>query len=93
MTESAVTPMNQKPVLIDGTGIYKMRNGKRALIHEVKPHGNKDVTRFNCKGSTEKLVRGKSQFQDYRIWHESGMATAFEGEWDIIEKLSDEVRQ
>ena len=90
MANTAITPMNQQPIIIDGCGIYKMRNGIRAHIHEVQPHGNKEVTRFNCKGSTEKIVRGTPRFQGYRIWHESGMATAFESEWDILEKISSE---
>lgn len=91
MNDIPITPMNQRPVIIDGVGIYRMRNGSRARIDTVEQHGNRDVTRFNCKGNTERMFRGKLTFNAYRIWHESGMATAFEGEWDIIEKISSEV--
>tara|TARA_B100000700_G_scaffold311500_2_gene393814 strand:+ start:220893 stop:221228 length:336 start_codon:yes stop_codon:yes gene_type:complete len=90
MNDSAITPMNTKPVIIDSVGIYLMRNGKRAQIDTVEPHGDKNVTRFNCKGCVERVFRGKVSFRGYRIWHESGLASVFESEWDILEKLSDE---
>ena len=85
-----ITPMNQKPIIIDGKGIFKMRNGKRAKIDTVQPQGDKSTTSFNCTGQIERSFRGEPRFKGFLIWHESGMATGFYSEWDIIEKLEGE---
>ena len=78
--------IRELPIVIDETGVYIMRNGKRALIHAIKKYPHKDVTAFNCKGSIERQFRGKMRFKEHSIWHPSGRNKAFECEFDIVEK-------
>lgn len=80
------TPFNKLPIIIDSEGVYIMRNGSRAWVDTVEHNEDKTTTSFKCKGLVEIDFRGKKSFKDYRIWHESGMAGAFESEFDIISK-------
>ena len=83
---NSIVYANTLPVVIDKSGIYIMRNGSRARIDTVEVNSNKSVTAFTCKGSVERMFRGKLRFKGYAIWHESGQATGFESEYDIISK-------
>ena len=91
MNKSTITPFNKLPVIIKEKGIYLLRNGGRALIHEVQENKNKEVTAFTCKGSVERMFRGKKRFKGYKIWHESGMGAAFESDHDIVAFIQKEV--
>jgi hypothetical protein len=86
MSNENHTPINKLPVVIDSECVYIMRNGSRVLINTVQHNEDKTTTSFKCKGLVEREFRGKKSFKDYRIWHESGMAGAFESEFDIISK-------
>ena len=90
-----ILPINKEPVIIDGPGIYRMRDGTRARINAVKPFvdpaGKVDrleVTAFEAKGAFEREFRGKKQFRGLKIWHVSGRYTGGtkESNWDIVSK-------
>lgn len=90
-----VTSLNKLPVVIRGPGLYRMRNGGYAHIHQVRPfvdpEGKKDrleVTAFEAKGARYKFFRGKLRQRGYDIWHVSGRVSVFkEHNMDIVEKL------
>lgn len=92
-----ILSINTWPVIIDGPGIYRMRDGTRARIHEIKPFvdpaGKVDrleVLAFEAKGAFERMFRGKPRFRGLKIWHVSGRYTggAKESKWDIVSKES-----
>ena len=83
---NSIVYANTLPVIITEPGIYIMRDGGRARIDRVYDNSDKTVTAFTCKGSLERMFRGKMRFKGYSIWHESGQATGFESEYDIISK-------
>lgn len=89
-----ILPINKEPVIIDGPGIYRLRNGGRALIHAVEPYvdplGEVDrleVTAFEAKGSVEAMFRGRLRFRGLQCWHVSGRSKPVTiSNWDIVSK-------
>lgn len=86
---SDISPANKLPVVIKETGIYIMRNGDRAIINEIKPNEHKSLMCFTCKGSIEKMFRGKMSFRGFETWHESGLKAGLPTEFDIVRKADD----
>lgn len=92
-----VTTLNRLPVIIHRPGTYNLRNGKQAVIHEIKPYvdpeGKRDrleVTAFEAKGSPIEMFRGKLQPRGYQIWHVSGRVdVGFEKPDDIVNRVPD----
>lgn len=70
--------------IITEPGIYRMRNGGRALITTIST----GPETAKAKGQIERMFRGKPRFRGYQTWQTSG-AFRFLGEsrYDIIEKL------
>lgn len=89
-----MTTLNNLPVVIDGPGIYTLRNGGRACIHEVKPFVDPrglvtrdEVTAFEAKGAIEQMFRGKVRFRQPESWHVSGRRLPVtESAYDIMSK-------
>lgn len=82
-----MTPFNKLTTIIDTTGTYTTRNGQTVTIDTIHDHSdNLNVTRFNCKGYLHTKREGKKDKLVFSIWHQSGMATAFEGPNDIVSK-------
>lgn len=89
-----MSTLNKLPVVIDGPGIYTLRNGGRACIHEVKPFVDprglvtrEEVTAFEAKGSIERTFRGKMRFMGLDSWHVSGRRLPVtESLYDIVSK-------
>lgn len=74
-----ILPINKEPVIIDGPGIYRLRNGGRARIYDVKPYVDPkgefdrlEVTAFEAKGWVERMFRGRLCFRGLDAWHVSG---------------------
>ena len=85
--DTSITSLNRLPTVIDGLGIYIMRDGRRAHIHTIKDNSDKSVTSFTCKGSRSRMFRGKQVFDGYAIWHESGRSVATSiSPFDIVAK-------
>ena len=59
--------LNNLPVIVNGPGFYKTRDGNKVTVHEVKPYPSDDVTAFTVKGSIWKMYRGKYCSRDYDI--------------------------
>jgi hypothetical protein len=80
--------LNSLPTIVDAPGFYTARNGKRILVHEIKPlTGNPDHTEFAVKGSKFKTTFSGSMVPVYEIWHVSGRVSVFtESPIDIISK-------
>jgi hypothetical protein len=79
---------NQFPVIIDGPGDYRTRNGKRVTIHEVasKKAGD-DCMEFCAKGSFWKSPKNMGENPEYGIWHVSGLSRAvYVHQTDIVGK-------
>lgn len=84
------TYLNDLPVIIDGPGDYKLRNGGRASIVRVVENQNSNTTSFDAKGSTWRMFRGKLRPRGNDIWHVSGRKFLLtEDPEDIVEKLPD----
>lgn len=89
------TSFNKLPVVITGPGEYLMRNGGKALIHEVKEYEDPkgeftrlEVTAFEAKGAPYKMFRGKMRARGLYIWHVSGRYSVFsDSAWDIVAPL------
>ena len=87
------TPMSFLPVIIDGPGIYRCRDGKLAHVHTVKEGAAQrtNVTAFDAKGSRKGMYQGKECFMGYFIWHISGRYLALgESPYDIVAKVAEE---
>ena len=87
------TPMSFLPVIIDGPGTYRCRDGKLAHVHTVKEGAEQrtNVTAFDAKGSRQRMFRGKECFKGYFIWHISGRYLALgESPYDIVAKVAEE---
>lgn len=66
-----ITPLSSLPTIIDKPGIYILRDGRKALIHEISGPAT-----FNAKGAIFKPFRGKMRPRGYRGWHPGGRANA-----------------
>jgi hypothetical protein len=64
-------PLNDLPDIIETTGDYVTRDGRRVTIHEIKP-GTPGTTSFSAKGSVWRMSRGKDRPGGLDIWHLSG---------------------
>jgi hypothetical protein len=88
--------LNDLPVIIDGPGLYKARNGKLVTVHEIRQPPPESgyvegcgMTTFPAKASL--WSRGFGQINPpYEAFHLSGrVSQARECEWDIISKEAD----
>lgn len=65
------------PVIVK-PGYYVTRDGRKALIQEIRTPDQlglttfEDCTAFNCSGSIEKMFRGKPSFRGLDTWHTNG---------------------
>lgn len=92
---SRTTHFNTLPVVINGVGIYRTRDGRLARIHEIKVYTPREgesprheVTAFEAKGSAQMMVRGKMVYHGYDCWHVCGRRFPLkESALDIIEKV------
>lgn len=79
------------PVVVDEPGSYRMRNGGKAIVHEIKPCGKEGVTAFEVKGNffDPNKTYSKNHPGHFSIWHVSGRYNVFsESGRDLIEKLA-----
>lgn len=56
------------PTIIDGPGLYQLRSGRTALIHQIVP----GTSTFEAKGAIGVQRRGKVRYEGLEIWHVSG---------------------
>lgn len=71
------------PVVIDGPGLYRARNGKTARITD---HDRKASSSFKCEGYL--TLREKPKRQEWSIWKNNGQYAAIgEHPKDIVEKI------
>ena len=80
-----VTTLNKLPVVVIEPGMYNTRNGRKALITEIKMN-NPRVTQFAVKG----LLLGKAgkPINYYSAWHISGrMFCHMEYALDLVSKV------
>lgn len=73
------------PTIIHAPGKYVTRDGRTAIIHDVKPP-KEGVTHFAAKGTVYTPSKsGKTMRSTYNIWHVSGRALVLqESPVDII---------
>lgn len=87
------TPKSFLPVVIDGPGVYRCRDGRLAHVHTVKDGAahRTNVTAFDATGSRQRMFRGKECFKGYFAWHISGSYLALgESPYDIVAKVAEE---
>lgn len=89
--DAFTTPLNRLPVIIAAPGDYRLRNGGRATVDEVKPNGETTTTRFSVKGRRWRQFRGKYVPRAGTTWHVSGRCTPIsESPLDIVAKWEGE---
>ena len=71
----AVTLLSDLPVVIDGPGVYRMRNGDLAEITIVRTPTDTCAT-FKAQGGMMRMFRGSLKRRGWWTWHVSGRRNA-----------------
>ena len=82
--------LNRLPIIIDGPGVYRMRNGKLVRLEEIDPETppGQDGFLYNARGWTHSLTKGKWVKRQLALWHISGRLYSHrESPGDITVKL------
>ena len=80
-----VTSLNKLPVVVIEPGMYNTRNGRKALVTEVKSN-DPTVTQFSVKGTL--FAKTGKPINYYSVWHISGrLFWHMEHALDLVSKV------
>lgn len=68
MNDKAFVPLRELETVVDGTGDYVTRDGRRVTVYTISS-GNET---FTVKGAIHRENRGRYQAKDRMTWHKSG---------------------
>ncbi|MBG24182.1 MAG: hypothetical protein CMF22_12105 [Idiomarinaceae bacterium] len=68
MNDKAFVPLRELVTIVDATGEYLTRDGRRVTVYTV----SKSKETFTVKGAIHRECRGTYQAKERMTWHKSG---------------------